>query len=342
MLRGDWHVGACIFTGLYLAFEEWRSAPVRRWPLVADSLLASGLEGALGALRSSGLWEEASLLNEPGRLCLAEDFVNRGQVLTVFDSRYPAGWLDALGSGAPPVVWCEGEVPSAPLVGVVGSRDLPEPAKKFAHQVGGHLVASGRGVVSGGAWGADQLGVIGARSQSEAAGIVQILPCGLNSHGYGRPGSGSVRVGGFGVDGGWREGCLISPFDPQAPFTGSQAMIRNRLIYAWSRCSVIVHSRFKVGGTWGGATDALRRQLGRVIVADWHDEATDGLVALGGDRLSLGREWRSELDYRLRLPLSVAQPDLFGFSGVRESLSGYRFERDYGFGAPVDSAVALA
>jgi hypothetical protein len=324
MLRGDWHVGACLFTGLYLAFEEWRSAPVRRWPQVADCLLNDSPGGALAALRAAGLWEEVSILEEPGRLSLAEKFVERGQVLSVFCSRYPAGWLDALGSGAPPVVWCEGEVPVSDLVGVVGSRDLPASAQHFAHQLGEYLVSSGRGVVSGGAWGADQRGVGGARAQSHDASIVQILPCGTDSGGFGVP---AYR------------GCLISPFKRNSPFSGAQAMIRNRLIYAWSRRSVVVHSRFREGGTWGGATDALRRGLGRVIVADWRDGATDGLVALGGDRLNLGREWQSELDYRLRLPLEVAQPDLFGFSGVRELRSPYG---DYGFCAPVANAAAFA
>lgn len=329
MLRGDWHVGACLFAGLYLAFEEWRPAAVRRWPMVANCLLAHGSSGALAALKSGGFWEEVSLLEEPGRLNLAEDFVNRGQVLTVFDSRYPAGWLEALGSGAPPVVWCEGEIPATELVGVVGSRELPAMAQHFAHQLGGYLVGSGRGVVSGGAWGADQLGVGGARSQCDSAAIVQVLPCGIDSGGYGLP-----RY----------RGCLVSPFDRRAPFSGAQAMVRNRLIYAWSRRSVVVHSRFRAGGTWGGATDALRRGLGRVIVADWHDGASDGLAALGGDRLTIGREWRSELDYRLRLPLTIAQPDLFGFSGVRELRNAYELGNHsgrYGVVADLaDSAIA--
>ncbi|MFM9873338.1 MAG: DNA-processing protein DprA [Fimbriimonadaceae bacterium] len=324
MLRGDWHVGACLLAGLYLPYENWRLAPLRRWPRVVDCLLSHEQSGSLGALRSAGLWEEVSLLEEPGRLGLAEDFVDRGQVLTVFDGKYPVGWLDALGSGAPPVLWCEGEIPGGELVGVVGSRDLPTSAKHYAHQMGGYLVSSGRGVVSGGAWGADELGVAGAVSKCGDAPVVQLLPCGFDSGGYGRPKF---------------SGCLLSPFDRRAGFTGTQAMIRNRLIYAWSRRSVVVHSRYRVGGTWGGATDALRRGLGRVIVADWRDSATDALVALGGDRLNLGREWRSELDYRLRLPLEVAQPDLFGFSGIKERRQGYG---DQALGALRESAAAFA
>lgn len=308
MLKGDWHVGACIFAGLYLACDDWGTAPIRRWSQVADCL-SSGHDGTvLSRLRSSGFWEEAVLLDEPRRLSRAEEWVNRGQVLTVFDSRYPSGWLAGLGSGAPPALWCEGEVPAAELVGVVGSRDLPLETQMFARQVGGHLVATGLGVVSGGAWGSDELGVAGALARSGSAPVVQILPCGLDSSGYGK-----ARF----------DGCLLSLFSRQASFSGGQAMIRNRLIYSWSRRAVVVHSRFKVGGTWGGATDALRRGLGRLIVADWGDRATEGLVALGGDRLGLGRDWRSDLDYRLRQPLPVAQPDLFGFIGVRESGSNY-------------------
>lgn len=310
MLKGDWQIGACCFTALYLAYDEWRLAPLSRWPKVADCLMvghaADNVRGVLSDFRAAGLWEEAAILDEPGRLSLAEDLFCRGQVLTVFDGKYPAGWLDALGSGAPPAVWVEGRLPTAELVGVVGSRELPLEAQFFARQLGEHLVSSRRGVVSGGAWGADTLGVNGALSSFDDAAVVQILPCGLEAReGFGRRGN---------------QGCFISPFGLRAKFTGSQAMIRNRLIYSWSRQAVVVHSRLRVGGTWGGATDALRRRLGRIVVADWHDSATDALVALGGERLCLGRNWRSELDFRLKSPLVLAQPDLFGGAIVRENL----------------------
>lgn len=308
MLRGDWQVGACVFAALYTPDDAWRAAPARRWPRVADALAAdapASLSRVGGSLARAGLWEESALVAEPGRLAWGESLIACGQVLTPFDLRYPSGWLDALGSGAPPALWVSGHLPSRPLVGVVGSRVLPLPAQRLARGIGAYLAGSGRGVVSGGAWGADRLGVAGADSAGEGCSV-EILPCGL---GCADASSASAR---------------LSPWPPHAAFSGQRAMVRNRLIYAWSRQAVVIHARYGTGGTWGGAVDSLRRGLGRVVVADWGDAASAALCALGGVRLPYGPGWQTDLEFALRQPLAPAQPDLFGFGVVREPACRYR------------------
>lgn len=273
---------------------------MRHWPKVLAALREDSIGAAEQRLRGAGLWHEAAILAEPGRLALAEQYCERGQVLTVCDSGYPSGWLNSLGDTAPPVLWRLGDVPTGLSVGVVGSRDLTVAQSQFAGQLGEQLRQLGYGIVSGGARGADS--IAGA---SHGDNAVQILPCGLGQQ-YGD-----------------LDTTLLSPFEPEATFTGQQAMIRNRLIYAWSGLSVVVHSRFKVGGTWGGVTEALRKRQGRIFAAQWGCLGSNALVALGAVPLHVVAGWPEQLAFLLRQPLPLAQPDLFGAELVRERKLAY-------------------
>ena len=61
--------------------------------------------------------------------------------------------------------------------------------------------------------------------------------------------------------------CLVTPFTPSAPFSVGNAMGRNKIIYGLSRCTIVVASDHETGGTWAGATEALKNGYGRV--ASW-------------------------------------------------------------------------
>ncbi|ARU39643.1 hypothetical protein CCB80_00170 [Armatimonadetes bacterium Uphvl-Ar1] len=308
-----------------------------------DAGWGRGSDGATvsGFLREAGLWEEASLMDEPGRLAWAEALVRCGRVLTVFDCAYPTGWLEGLGSLAPPAVWCEGAV-GGDRVGVVGSRELPVDCGEWAEALGGWLVSHGRGVVTGGAWGADRRAGQGAFDWGGEEAVVHVLPCGLES--------GEMSHRGL-------NGCLVSIFDPRARFSGAQAMVRNRLIYAWSQRTIVVHSRRGVGGTWNGATDALRRGLGQVIAVtqgrgqigmgsgsycsggipqrEPGEEGNRGLIALGAVELEMDYGWSDQLEFLMRKPLERGQLDLFGATVVREAFEGYRVSLTAGSGGMV-------
>ena len=64
--------------------------------------------------------------------------------------------------------------------------------------------------------------------------------------------------------------CLISQQVPSAGFSPIAAMSRNKLIYAFSNVTVVVASDLGAGGTWAGATEALR--AGNGLVAVWRGE----------------------------------------------------------------------
>lgn len=62
------------------------------------------------------------------------------------------------------------------------------------------------------------------------------------------------------------------PWSPEAitlavPFSVGNAMGRNKIIYGLSRCTIVVATDDGTGGTWAGATEALKNHYGRV--ASW-------------------------------------------------------------------------
>ncbi len=73
--------------------------------------------------------------------------------------------------------------------------------------------------------------------------------------------------------------CLVTPYAPNAPFTVGTAMSRNRLIYTLADHAIIVASEVEKGGTWAGATDALRAKWLPVFVLE-HPAMPEGNTAL--------------------------------------------------------------
>lgn len=181
--------------------------------------------------------------------------------LTPLCPGYPKRWLAVLREGAPAAVWARGSVEPGDWLGVVGSRRVSPEVGAFAREVGGEVRRLGAQVVSGGAVGCDTFAAEGA------GGGVRLLPCGFDL----------VPP---------NEGMDLSVCAPGEEFSTANAMERNALIYAAAEATVIVHARLRQGGTWHGATDALRRRLGRLLV---REDPTDdswpahrALIALGG------------------------------------------------------------
>lgn len=273
----------------------------RRWPKVLSSLRRHAPEAghAADCLAQDGLWDESRALQtvalEFARLQIESD-----RTLSVLHEAYPFRWLDTLGSSAPPVLWRHGPMPVGPAVSVVGSRNLEPVWKRFTIAVGRGIAEAGWLVVSGGAQGADKAAAAGAR----AAGghVVELMPHGISD----------IKV---------REGTTsLSACEPGAAFTTGQAMERNALIYAWSGKAVAVRPRFRAGGTWHGAVDALRRRIAGVWVADHEGSAASRALCALGANLFLSE---ADLPKVLKSEPPVCQPALFGLSWVREARGSY-------------------
>ena len=92
-------------------------------------------------------------------------------------------------------------------------------------------------------------------------------------------------------------------------------MERNALIYAYGTHTVVIRPRYRVGGTWHGATDALRRDLGVVgVLGRRADAASEALTAIGAVRVPGVRD----LAQFLATSPPRLQPWLFGAGVVRE------------------------
>lgn len=179
------------------------------------------------------------------------------KTLTVFDEHYPRQWLARLGAKAPPLVHGAGvlELLDTPGLGVVGSRDVSQEGGDVAREIARLAARRGLPLTSGGARGVDQLAMSAA---FEAGGtVVGILAESLSR----KLKSPDLRRAVY-------EGTtfMCSPYSPDAPFSAGNAMGRNKLIYAQAALTVVVASDVESGGTWSGATEALKHGYGSVAV----------------------------------------------------------------------------
>ncbi|MBS1712878.1 MAG: DNA-processing protein DprA [Armatimonadetes bacterium] len=245
--------------------------PLRRarWPLVRDALLrlAPALTDMAAALRDCGLWEESTVLAEPGRTDWALPVVEEGRALTAASPDYPERWVRALGASAPAALWVRGRAPTGETVSIAGSREPDPEDVSFVTETATTALTLGLSVVSGGARGIDSAAARAASNVSEGR-TVAVYPCGLDLV---EP---DAAV------------CQLSLCEPWAGFSPAQAMERNTLIYAASPLTVVVRPRYRTGGTWAGAVDSMRRRTSQSAV--WGpdgDDATEALVRLGAYRI---------------------------------------------------------
>ena len=177
--------------------------------------------------------------------------------LTIVDDDYPATLIDRLGRSAPPVIFGAGDASllDGTGVGIVGSRNVEEAGARVAKEIATAAVGVGRSVVSGGARGVDQLAMNAA--YQAGGSVVGVLADALQA---------KIRKPDIlaALDAGTT--CLITQQAPATGFSAGAAMSRNKLIYTLSAVTVVVATDENQGGTWAGATEALKKSLGTVAV----------------------------------------------------------------------------
>ena len=196
---------------------------------------AAGLAIALEKLDHSGIW-----------------------TITGVGQRYPQRLRARLCDSAPVVLHGVGDTSLLDTdgVGVVGSRDISDEGSQVAREIAQGAVKLGLAVVSGAARGVDGDAMNAA---FEVGGqVVGVLADALERSVTRRGTRRGVADGQI---------CLVTPFTPSAPFSVGNAMGRNKIIYALSPCTIVVASDHETGGTWAGATEALKNGYGRV--ASW-------------------------------------------------------------------------
>lgn len=279
-----------VLAALYLRGAPRPADPPRRgWPEVLSALRRDGCD--TGVLRQAGMTLAAALLDSPALVDWAEEAVAAGAVLTAASEGYPLRWFESLGDLAPPALWREGPLPSVGWVGAVGSRQAEDDVLRFMAEVGRRAAGLGRGVVSGGAAGCDAAAERAALD--EGAPVLRLLPHGLLL----RPSDDAAT--------------RLSLAAPHEPFSRGLAMERNALIYAAADATVVGHARLRQGGAWHGASDALRRRLGRLLVRPDGGPAARALRALGAEEID------DPADLGARLAAGPSQRNLFAYERRR-------------------------
>lgn len=201
----------------------------------------------------------SALLDEATRIALDLERLELAgfAAVTPYDPAYPRRLRDRLQDDAPPVLFAVGplELLSADGLAIVGSRAASEEAREVAARAARIAVRAGKAVISGGAKGVDQTSMAAA---FQAGGqVLGILAGGLEARVRDRETRHVIAEGRV---------CLASPYAPSAGFTVGGAMARNKLIYALAERTLVVAADLERGGTWAGATEALKRNLGPVLV----------------------------------------------------------------------------
>lgn len=186
--------------------------------------------------------------------------------LTRADDDYPARYRQRLKESAPSVLFYAGAraLLGQPGIAVVGSRHLDDAGRSCAEFVGNTSGRSGLVLYSGGAKGVDTISMNAALSAPGTA--VGILADSLEK---------VVRGPEFRAALGRGDLCLATPYSPNAAFSVGIAMGRNKLIYTLADYAIVVASDVDKGGTWAGATEALKAKWIPIFVLE-HPAMPDG------------------------------------------------------------------
>ena len=191
-------------------------------------------------------------------------------VISPSDESYPERLKNYLAQSAPPLLYGVGskDLLNRGGLAVVGSRDRSEEDGEFARRVGEYCANETIAVISGAAKGIDRDAMSGAlEAGGSALGVLAEGLAKTATSGQYRSGLVDDRL------------TLVSPYDPDSRWFSFAAMERNKLLYGLSDAALVVASAAGKGGTWSGATEALRRGRVKVFVK------SQGTVAPGNPKL---------------------------------------------------------
>jgi DNA processing protein len=256
---------------------DFKPLTLREWNSLARKILDSSLSSPSGllGLSTDRLKAELNLSDSQGERVLR--LLERGGglaielerleslgiwVVTRADKRYPQRLRKRLRHSAPAVLFGAGEreLLGQPGLAVVGSRHVDDHGKECAEFIGNACAHEGLVLYSGGARGVD---AIATKAALDARGTaVGVLAHSLDKA-IRAPDARPKLVSG--------DLALVTPYSPNAGFSVGAAMGRNKLIYALADYALIIASDVGKGGTWAGATEALKAKWLPVLALDGPD-----------------------------------------------------------------------
>lgn len=211
-----------------------------------------------------------------------EEYEKKGiHALTFLDKKYPIMLRRQLKQKMPPVIFYSGDISLVNNlgIGVVGSRNVTANGIEFTSQLVRKAVEERLVIFSGGAKGVDITSQTVALNYGGA--VVAYIADSLVSRIKKREISKNIEDGKL---------LLISDLKPDVGFSAGRAMNRNKYIYASALGTFVVESDAHKGGTWAGATEAMKNNWGKVLVWNNDMEGNRKLIEQGG----IAYEWNDE------------------------------------------------
>ena len=221
------------------------------------------------------------------------------KIITFKDRVFPSELTEKLGDFCPPLLYSYGDlnILRNELIGYVGSRNIDETDIVWTENVLQRDLEEGFGIVTGGAKGIDSVAAKYVLEREKP--LVMFLPCSINEK----------LKNSFIKEHVYDKNLLllshISPFTPRSKTSFiASAMERNKFIYALSLRTVAPRSNLNKGGTWKGATDAIKHNWTEVLV--WDNKNYQGnqkLIELGATALSDTGERLKKIDIEEQINL---------------------------------------
>jgi predicted Rossmann fold nucleotide-binding protein DprA/Smf involved in DNA uptake len=221
------------------------------------------------ALRKDNFNQEALFLGNEASLEAAQEQLENGEIITIACECYPKILITNLGENAPPIIWISDPIlrqiqpwnnndgSERTCIAAVGCRSPLPIGLAIAKEVGLWTAKNGYLAISGGASGCDT--AFGSAAFGAGSEAVHILPHGINDIPRDM----------------W--GYAISVCRPHESFSTARAMERNSLIYSFGHMTVVCSVRYRQGGSWLGASNALKNHRA-VVVADWTSTGAAQLI----------------------------------------------------------------
>lgn len=196
-----------------------------------------------------------------------EHFSEAGiEITTVDETGYPEKMITRLGEKAPPMIYSAGDLTLTKnsAVALIGNSSTKVEVTEFAKEMARTAVEAGLTVVTGGENGFGR--VVEREVGQEGGNLISFLAESLTEH-IRMPGMNEMLLEGRAL--------LLSSVHPEARYTASHALERNKCIYGLSGAAFVICCEKGRGAAWDGACSAMRnRYTDKVFV--WDNPALPG------------------------------------------------------------------
>ena len=188
-----------------------------------------------------------------------QDIINSNiHLMTVLSDKYPGQLRKTLKHSAPAILYYKGNKSlfNQPSIAVIGSRNASIEAVDETKKICGILSSSGFNIVSGYAKGIDRTAHISALNNEGTTSIV--LPNGLNEFKIHK----DINLSNKEID--W---LVLSEFQCDSPWSGANAMTRNKTIIGLSSLVIVMESgpekdsKGRMSGTFNSAQMAKKYEI---------------------------------------------------------------------------------